>query len=1062
MLPHLWLRAFSASAWSTPLTAHQSRNVEFTRSSNDTCPEAQNIENPLNINILVWNEASLEEGGAVIGGSMTFKAYLNRAEHTHENEQFYRVAAKIKAFVEDQGLDALLIGNPFNARYPYFRPDALLYYTYGLLLIDFKNYEGVLTPSLCPGTGFDSGKWYVHTSEDRDVEVKGGSYPNPFKQMYSYRLTFANYVLQDPVLKQYLERKNVCALNVFTGPIVLNGAIPGSVPYYRITDEASLQTFLFQFSNLNTFNPAVSAALKGLFPAPVWKETFAISSACVETPVVTSINPDTELESKDLPPAVVEFFAHPEQKTMILTSGDAEQRDDWARAIRDTAWDNGIERVEIVAHSTRICVRLGARSGEKVSSLYSLVYGGREEYVDSVLSVDDESTEDNFNATLPLRRIPIASADAFEDATLFIVQDAHLVNNAKRDPNIDLQFGSGCLINDFAEFVSKIKRSRVIFIGDACSYSFGAEKYSALGAGVVEDCFGQTPLIHVAPYENEDGSGRSILKQQLGRSIQTTGLFNRLHYEFDDTLVECPTSLCSNRVKAAFGQPLETVPSLGLLYSTHKDCLKANDWIKKVCLGQNDGHRVAVGDLLITYNDVHVPYDDLLYYRLSNGTYVTVLAIGQTKTRSIPNKSKGADVTLSFTELTVRVLTLPERPIVNVMLWNDSLKADLGDFSRDMGRALTILTNMEISCETRKGTFIGSDAYQNLLSDEDFLKLSEHDQYVVQSLALQYGKPKDQKETINTTKDIRQLVSHYYNQYRSRLAQRLRLTNPYLNAIQANYGWALTVHKAIGMQYDETILQAKSHHTQQACEDYFRYIYTGINTAARVLIGHPQAICPTRDVTCFTQSTQLSVPRTCVTFDATALNPRHAGWLDEVVDVNAKGAISQFLVYLESKGYAFTKLRCLSPYKVRVTLQAAMGSTVDVDFDYGKKGVSGIKTLRSIADPQVSREIAEARKHVFEPSHASFEGYSAGEVRARDALSATFEAWRMDLQAHDVSLREHGSKDHYCFLFDVTTSRAESGTFKATYNNAGFITKLEWIGVVPPNLKTVVEEVVLK
>jgi hypothetical protein len=68
----------------------------------------------------------------------------NRTGHTHENEQFRRVVNIIEATFEKFGYDGLLIGNPFNESYSRFRADAILYYNNGIILIDFKDYNGII------------------------------------------------------------------------------------------------------------------------------------------------------------------------------------------------------------------------------------------------------------------------------------------------------------------------------------------------------------------------------------------------------------------------------------------------------------------------------------------------------------------------------------------------------------------------------------------------------------------------------------------------------------------------------------------------------------------------------------------------------------------------------------------------------------------------------------------------------------------------------------------------------------------------------------------------------
>ena len=90
----------------------------------------------------------------------------NRAEHTHENEQFRRIAKSLKLLFNEKNWDGLLIGNPYNEKYYRFRPDGILIYNNGLIIIDLKAYTGnvKLPPSK---SEFESTAWYVESETDK-------------------------------------------------------------------------------------------------------------------------------------------------------------------------------------------------------------------------------------------------------------------------------------------------------------------------------------------------------------------------------------------------------------------------------------------------------------------------------------------------------------------------------------------------------------------------------------------------------------------------------------------------------------------------------------------------------------------------------------------------------------------------------------------------------------------------------------------------------------------------------------------------------------------------------
>ncbi|KXZ65818.1 NERD domain-containing protein [Acinetobacter venetianus] len=119
------------------------------------------------------------------------KVFNNRTEHTHENEQFRRVTEIIEISFNKYGYNGILIGNPFNETYYRFRADAILYYSNGLILIDFKDYKGIIKLPQ-NSNEFSSNKWYNESINDRTrLEIKAGaSFINPFRQLVSYRNAF--------------------------------------------------------------------------------------------------------------------------------------------------------------------------------------------------------------------------------------------------------------------------------------------------------------------------------------------------------------------------------------------------------------------------------------------------------------------------------------------------------------------------------------------------------------------------------------------------------------------------------------------------------------------------------------------------------------------------------------------------------------------------------------------------------------------------------------------------------------------------------------------------------
>ena len=147
---------------------------------------------------------------------MGLKIKHNRAEHTHENEQFRRIAKSLKLLFEKQKWEGLLIGNPYNENYSRFRPDGILLYNHGLIIIDLKAYSGnVKLPA--KKSEFEMRAWYTESDTDKKrTRIKAGNrFINPFKQLDSYRNAFKEIVSNELGLKGSLNEHKTCALNIF-------------------------------------------------------------------------------------------------------------------------------------------------------------------------------------------------------------------------------------------------------------------------------------------------------------------------------------------------------------------------------------------------------------------------------------------------------------------------------------------------------------------------------------------------------------------------------------------------------------------------------------------------------------------------------------------------------------------------------------------------------------------------------------------------------------------------------------------------------------------------------
>ena len=375
---------------------------------------------------------------------MSLEILHNRAEHTHENEQFRRVAIELRSVFIKKNWEGILIGNPFNDNYYRFRADAILCYDYGIILLDFKDYRG--TVKLPPNEEeFHNLKWHTESDKDKSrIEIKAGSrFINPFRQLKAYREAFYEVIEKNIYLNGSINPSRVCIANLFSGPLEIKNEIPGSLRYYKIVQESELAKFLYDFASENTFTTEIANALKTIFPAEKWEEEQIEISAILKIDNFQEIEKNVEIELNN-------FLTDKKSGVFVLESMNVKSRDAWMKYLVTEATNFGIPQIELWGHSSRICKKITDRTRSEVNSIYKTIYGG-------ITQPDEEEVEkdaENEDSKL-LEIIPIKSSKYIDENALLILHEAHLINRSLNQSDL-LRFGSGRLLEDIFKFLRAV------------------------------------------------------------------------------------------------------------------------------------------------------------------------------------------------------------------------------------------------------------------------------------------------------------------------------------------------------------------------------------------------------------------------------------------------------------------------------------------------------------------------------------------------------------------------------------------------------------------------------
>jgi len=850
----------------------------------------------------------------------------NRAQHTHENEQFRRFSDKLSVTFNKNKWTGVLIGNPYNDDYSRFRADAILSYDYGLILIDFKDYKGVI--HLPPNEQeFQNVKWYSETISDKSkVEVKAGSrFINPFRQLKAYRQAFYEVIGKNNILSNIIDPSRVCALNIFSGPLEIKNQIPRSLPYYKIIQESDMENFLYDFASENTHTSEIGSELITIFPAENWISRF--------TSQINS-NPDANFSIADqnVTKKISEFLNSQSDQILVLESKDRHTRDNWMQAIYEHEETSKIPEMHLWGHSSRICRKIKDRTGFEHHSIYKMIYGGNQQSEGSVM-------EDLESESL-MEIIPLASNSYMDPNALIIIHEAHLINRSLNQSEL-LRFGTGRLLEDIMTFLElENSKRKIVLIGDPYSISFGKNEDSALNIETLKEIC----TLSISHYRELNHLNSSVGKDALIFNIVNAiedKTYNSLSYNW------IPGKLEKIQIPAAqeilidwFSVPLENEPLKTVLLYKKKDARKTNLWIKKHCL--RNGDNLACNDILLVNNNITVP--DTTGFgqpkKIVNGMYLKVLKINETFSEILEiNKIR---VSLTFKNLSVRLIGTTNFPEVEIWILENYFDSDSG-LSKDEKIAYQVFISKRLSKEKTRHLYTESIEFRLLQQDFDFRCLSQKEKDAIKVIATNYSLIKEEKEPVNTTREARILNGRYKAKYDQRLLRVIRETDPFVNAAFVSYAWATTVHKAVGSSFDNVIINGfHGEDTGINNANYYRWLYSALSTAEKtVAIINPQEInplanCEFEDIPEINALKEKSKRKLLIAEKPN--DPKYDPYILQLQNTNVAGTVVELSKNIISGGYILEFVQMKSEYLTRVVYSVANKGEAQLILDVDSKG----------------------------------------------------------------------------------------------------------------------------
>ena len=963
---------------------------------------------------------------------------LHQQAETHENEQFRRVVKIMDAVFKQHKFNGILVGNPFNENYRRFRADAILFYNHGVVIIDFKDYSGQLI--LPHGDDeFKSYPWYAEkVSDHQAIEVKAGAhFLNPFLQLASYRNAFREIVEHNLMLKQKINPSRVCIANIFSGPLKLTNKVPGKYPYYKIVQESEIGALLYDLHNDNAYDEDIEKAVRSIFPADEYVQEYTI-----ETEIIHKKDIIVGEEAKS---TIDTFMQAKENDILVLTSMNASERDNWAKYIFSISDSYEIPEVQALCHSNRISRRLRSR-GIEATSLYSFIYGGNEK-TDPDLKEEDKDD-------LTLQVIPLRADSGLDERALLLVYDAHLVSRSLSQTDL-LRFGSGRLLEDFITYANPSSKRKIVFIGDPYMLSFGSSDDSAINIENLKRICGKR-IIHYYHQQVTDShnSCKEILRYSLAQSIDAQ-LFNKLSYSFDDgSIVEIEKDEIIETMKEWFNSPFLQEPQKAVLFFKKGDCLKTNLWIKNNCL--NNGKDLAPGDLIIANNNIFIP-DETGFgnpKRILNGMYFTVKEIREHIREEI--SINGFPVLLSFTKIAVSCLSLSGQ---SAEIWVlDNYLSSIDELTKEEQIAVRVFIERRIVELKKNSPFTDCEYYQQLMEDSGYQELSKEEKTAIESLIHNRIVRKEDRTQVMTTRAVRSLLKRFYDKYESGIQRQARENDSLINVLYAKYAWAITVHKAVGSEFDSVILKGFRAENDGICnESYFRWLYSGVSTSTGVFfIAQPQYVHPFMNCIISETDSGVSTSKQILVFDSYAIPHRFAE-IVKLKNINAAASICELAMIIEPQGYILKEVKPCSDYLTKAIFSIPQDIKKKMIIDIHNKGEKdsfGVSSIKMESNTIVNiNVIGEAIKSVL----------SLKPVRGRTAecpeyITEIVQSFIEYIKELGISLEVVSSKDFQ--IICKASSENGSAMLRFWYGTSlenhtkGFINKIEVFDISDPNIIT--------
>lgn len=738
------------------------------------------------------------------------------ADKSYENEFFRYFAKALKAYFEQKGINALLIGMPKCLVFDKLQIDALLLTDNKMVIIDFKRYSGELI--LPDEQSFRSERW--ETSEG--VLVRGGSCPNPFCQTGLQRERLSTILETSCSDLSCFNPRHITTMVCFSEDMQVIGEIPGRYrPCFFIADR---NNFLEKLFDIVSAGKGSAGLLEPKFLDYFNTEIFKSSEYDLSvTPEALGVfqNPTYRFGKLDINEAIrerIEAFFESDIPVLTVTGTVGSGKTGISSALREAALNAGFSSARVFALSNRVKNNL-LGSIDEVESLYSAIY----DFTSTKIAEDGSKL-------IPLAEIeePRAFDDLDEEEwreakgtkTAFIVYESQMITDTPRVGGA-VQFGSGKLLSDVLEHLGITRGdsgNKIVFVGDKYQLSFGSWSESCLNPDYYHDAL-RAATIELPDTRTPNGIQRVCI--DIANAIRA-GRLSHLVISPNEQV-----SICDPGEEAKLIREAETSwKSHELLAYTNSQASALNGYIKQRV--KQNGARYAAGDVVIFENEVlayppssaaFAGIDSVFEFgspeprRITNGTFGTIVRIGGESAVDVVVNGSDAPVRLTLVEADVRISLNGVDETLEIQFIKELLESEDTKLSVMEDIALRIHLERLFREALVKEPFEESRYFEDMLASGEYVIAKDG----------RYRDPEDGRFRTSYENNHRQEVQ-------KKILKRGTEYFRWANAAQIKFGWCMTVHKAMSYRWSTVTFTSRVDGGRRN-EGYFRFLYTGISRA---------------------------------------------------------------------------------------------------------------------------------------------------------------------------------------------------------------------------------------